>query len=97
MRNVSSSMNQIGRGVKRRKLEDSTGYQRNSRLGKSHAAPLAKKRQTGMLQNPLTESHAFERDDEEDQNFSRRADEFQTIQASPSGPQRKGSKASKQV
>jgi len=83
MRNVSSSMNQIG-GVKKRKIENSSGYQRNSRLGRSQAAPIASKR--SMPHNPLLDSQAYGGDDDDDQNFSRRMDEFTTIQTTQAGP-----------
>ena len=64
MRNISSSMNQMG-GVRRRKIEDSSGHHRNSRLGKSQAHPLNK-----QPHNPLTDSRAFLEVDEAEQNFN---------------------------
>ena len=84
-------MNQIG-GPKKRRIENSSGYHRNSRLGKSQAHPLGGK---GMLpHNPLTDSRVYENNEEDDQNFSKKFDDFQTIQT-PGGV--KNAKGPKQV
>ena len=84
-------MNQIG-GAKKRKIQHSSGHQRNNRLGKSQAHPLGVK--SMLPHNPLTDSRAF--DDVDDQNQSKKFDEFQTIQT-PGTVQNKNAKGLKQV
>ena len=71
-------MNQIGGPKKQRRIEQSSGYHRNNRLGKSQAHPLGGK--GGMLpHNPLTDSRVYENNEEDEQNFGKKFDDFQTI------------------